>query len=96
MATLFFSRGGKDPIRAERQGELSMESVMEFFRDYDCKYSSKAPLIDSDNEPSPYSTCTNVVVEIDKGETNEKFAQAGYYWFPKIRPADCEKLIRLP
>lgn len=96
MATLFFSRDGKDPNRAESKGELSIETVMAFFQSYDHYYFSNPPGINPDSNPSPYSALTNVVVEIEENETNGKFPKPGYYWFPKLSPKDCEALINQP
>jgi hypothetical protein len=93
LAKLFFSRDGKDPNRAESKGELSIETVMQFFHNYDHYYFSNPPGINPDNEPSTYSAFTNVVVEIEETETNEKFTNPGYYWFPKLKPSDCTELI---
>lgn len=79
MATLFFSRDGKDPNRAESKAELSMTTVMQFFQKLDHFYFVDPPGINPDKEPSPYSSYTNVVVEIEKDEINEKFTNPGFY-----------------
>ncbi|BEH09084.1 MULTISPECIES: hypothetical protein [Geobacter] len=93
MATLFFSRDGKDPNRAESKAELSMATVMQFFQKYDHHYFADPPGINTHKEPSPYSAYTNVVVEIENNEINEKFTKAGFYWFPQLQPNDCKELI---
>lgn len=94
MAALFFSRDGKDPNRAESKAELSMTTVMQFFQKYDHYYFADPPGINPDKEPSPYSAYTNVVVEVEKDEVNEKYSKAGFYWFPKLKPSDCTDLIQ--
>jgi hypothetical protein len=93
MATLFFSRDGKDPNRAESKAELSMTTVMQFFQKYDHYYFINPPGINPDKEPSPYSAYTNVVVEIEKDEVNEKFPKPGFYYFLTLQPNDCIELI---
>ena len=35
MATLFFSRDGRDPSRAESKSELSIGTVMNFFQKHE-------------------------------------------------------------
>jgi hypothetical protein len=95
MATLFFSRDGRDPSRAESKSKLSIRTVMNFFQKHEYFHSSKPPLINPEHEPSPYSAYTNVVVEIEENEINEKFTKSGFYWFPKLKPSDCEELISL-
>ena len=96
MATLFFSRNGRDENRADNKGNLSIEQIMQFFKGHKHLYSATPPLINPDPEPSPYAACSNVVVEIMKDEINEKFTKPGYYWFPELSPNDCEKLANQP
>jgi hypothetical protein len=95
MATLFFSRNGKDPSRAENKGELTIEKVMQFFKNQDLYYFPTPPLINPEDNPSPYSGYTNVVIEIGNSEVNEKFTKSGFYYFPKVQPSDCKELINL-
>jgi hypothetical protein len=96
VATLFFSRDGKDPNRSNQGHELPIDPITQFFQKHDHHYFSKPPGINSHLEPSLYSTYTNVVVEIHENETNEKFTKPGYYWFHLITPKDCQELTDLP
>ena len=95
MAIVFFAREGSDPNRANQGQYVDMQIILEHFSNSDIRYSKNPPIINSHKNPTPYSRYTLTVVEVEEGETNDKFTEPGYYWLCRVAPKECAELLSL-
>lgn len=93
MATIFFARTGTDPNRASNGQDVSIGTVIDKLVGYSSQFRSDPPIINPDDNPSPYSSYTLTVVEVELSETSSMFPNAGFYWFPDVSPELCCTLL---
>ena len=95
MANLFFAREGRDPNRSSQGIHMDITDVVDNFSNKEKIFFRQPPLINPENNPSPYSSYTLVVIEIEEGELSETFPDIGFYYFPNITPAQCVETLNI-
>ena len=89
MATLFFTRTGANPNRADQGRHVSIETVVRGLAGHQTHYFVDQPIINRDEDPSPFSPYTKTVIRIDNNEICPSFPKPGYYFFHSVHPAEC-------
>ncbi len=72
-----------------RSVEVQMDAALEQLEQRPWQHSPIPPSFNPDQKASDYASYRYVVLEIKKGETQEPFAEEGYYHFLGLDPKEC-------
>ena len=95
MATLFFTRTGANPSRADQGRHVSLETVVRGLGGHQTHFYDEPPEINREENPSQLAPYTHTVVKIEASETCAAFPTPGYYVFHSVRPAECLAFLGL-
>ena len=93
MAAIHFVRNGLGEGHAARKKEISITDATEKLSQFRAHFSKEGPVINPTESFSATSPYRHVVLEVQPGEENDKFAVPGFYLIANLSPAESAKMF---
>lgn len=95
MAEIYFVKDGKGDEHTSSAHVIDIAVATKALRDSSTEYREQGPTFNGEKSASAFAPYRYVVLRVNAQETNDLFAQAGYYWIVGLKPDDCRDKLGL-